>query len=175
MSLSQFARERFLNSYINGEKAYPIVRSICERKLVIILKRHISPEPTVKYHLNGCCIPAVRRLFVSIDGTFQPCERIPMAPSIGNVFSGVEIDTIKKIYIDEYADKSLPTCSGCWAIRICPICYTSVFANGMIDINYKNLSCIMSRISLEEDLKFYCNLLEINPKGLSYLSERSIK
>jgi uncharacterized protein len=97
------------------------------------------------------------------------------APTIGNIHTGLDVEIIKKYYIDEYGQKSLPTCSSCWAIRLCPICYTSAYRAGRFDIANKNKTCSAIRRSQEAYLKLLCYLLEKNPNGLDYLYQWEIK
>jgi uncharacterized protein len=171
VGLFDWARNEYLDSYIRKEKSHVLARSMVEKKLATIFQRSIYKKPTDKYHLNGCCLPAVRKIFVSVDGELHLCERLPIAPSIGHVNSGVSIERVKDIYINEYGKKSLPFCASCWAIQLCHICYLHSFSNGMIDLNKKSKNCIMARLSIEEDLQFFSKLLEIDNKGLDYLSK----
>ena len=73
-------------------------------------------------------MPGQRKNFIDVDGHIHICERISThAPAIGHVDTGFDFETIKKVYIDNYAEKSLKDCSGCWGLRLCDICYYLAF------------------------------------------------
>jgi len=168
--LDMWAAERFSHKNMEGRDGHPISDSLKEKKLAHFMQRRIYHSLFDKYYLNGCCVPGVRKLFVTVDGTFLVCEKISSkAPSIGNVFSGIDIETIKKVYIDEYEKMSLPFCSGCWAIRLCSICYNQAFKNGTLDMDRKLNSCGAELYLKENLLKLFCTLIEKNPGGLDYL------
>jgi uncharacterized protein len=168
-SLMKWVKKNYLNNYIGKEKLHPLTTGLVEKKLALILRRKIHEIPTDEYYLNGCCVPGVRKIFVQTDGNFQLCERMSKSPSIGHAFSGINIDKIKEIYIDEYSRKSLPACSNCWIVGLCSICYAHAFKNGKFDPDMKNTYCSITKEIKEIYLKFLCELLEINPEGLNYL------
>ncbi|MEW6455604.1 MAG: radical SAM protein [Acidobacteriota bacterium] len=175
-TMLEWAIERYMDYYTGKSELNPIANSIIEEKLARLIQRPIYPKPIDKYYLNGCCIPGVRKIFVSTEGDFHLCERVPStAPKIGNVYSGIDIETIENIYIDEYSTKSLPSCSTCWAIQLCPECYVNAFNNGKFDINKKIKNCIIAQYLTEKYLRFFCKLLDLNPKGLNYLSKWRIE
>jgi len=173
-SLWKFIRNKFMKDYKKNEKSYPIASHLIERDLAYLFKRPIYSKPENKYHLNGCCIPGARKLFVELNGTLRLCERILDAPALGDVINGIDVDSVRKNYVNEYAEKSLPMCSECWALNLCKICYIHAFKNGRFDSYMKEMNCRMIRIGIEENLKLYCQLLEINENGLDYLSNYEI-
>ncbi len=168
-SLLTWLKKRYMSSYIGKEKLHPISKELVEKKLALILRRKIHEKSIDEYYLNGCCIPGVRKIFVQTNGDFQLCERMSKSPSIGHAFSGINTEIIKDIYIHEYSKKSLPICSNCWAVGLCPICYTHAFKNGKLDLDMKKSYCSRIIKTVEIYLKFFCELLEINPEGLNYL------
>jgi uncharacterized protein len=168
--LDTWCSEKFTNKYMGIEDDHPISYNLKEKRLASFMQRTIFDKPLDKYHLNGCCVPGVRKLFVSVDGTFLVCEKISSkAPPIGNVFSGIDIETIKKVYIEEYEKISLPVCSKCWAIRFCNICYIQVFEEGKLDEKRKLKACRVELFSKNRLLEFVTTLMERDPKGLDYL------
>jgi uncharacterized protein len=170
-SLMNWAMNDFMAAYRDGKKAHPISKSLIEKNLAIIMRRPIFDSPPANFHLNGCCLPAVRKLYVAVDGTYSMCERIPISPNLGNVYSGLDLDLIREVYINKYDSISLPECSKCWAIQLCKVCYMHSFRDGKLDAEEKSRSCKLVKLSLVEDLRFYCRLLEINPSGLNYLGD----
>ncbi len=174
-SLFEWAIKNFVENHKRGTRAHPIASNFVERKLVDLVQRPILTAPSGKYHLNGCCIPAVRKLFVSVDGSFLLCERMGMAPEIGNVLTGVDVERVQNVYVKEYDKKSLPICSECWALQLCNICYMQAFYNGRFDIRIKNEYCSGQRHINLESLKLYCSLKEISESGLDYLMEWEVR
>jgi uncharacterized protein len=174
-SLIEWVTKSFVETYKNCVKAHPIASQFIERKLTGLVQRPILTAPDGKYHLNGCCIPAERKLFVSVDGTLFLCERIGIAPEIGTVHTGVDIERVRGIYVKEYEEKSLPKCSECWALRLCDICYVQAYYDGRFDIDLKSGYCWAQRQIALACLKLYCSLLEINEFGLDYLKDSVIR
>lgn len=78
--------------------------------------------PPLTWHHNGPCIPTLKRLMVTTDGSLYICEKIieKKELSIGNIFDGVDISkvydflNIGKLTEDE--------CKECWAMRFCSMC-----------------------------------------------------
>ncbi|MFX0139567.1 MAG: radical SAM protein [Candidatus Hodarchaeota archaeon] len=173
--LLQWAQEKYWQSYIGKTDILPIVKDVIERSLALIFRRLNFQEPVHEFNLNGCCRPGVRKLFASVDGAFHICEQVSGAPGVGNVFSGINIDTIKRNYLEEYAEKSLPYCSNCWAIRRCNVCYNSCFTDGKIDMDKKLDKCRNIRPVLLEHMKYFCRLLEYNSEGLNYLAKFTLE
>ncbi len=83
--------------------------------------KHVIPS---RWHHNGPCIPGQRRLFVDVEGTFYPCEKMIEDSTyvIGDIENGfdcgkiTEFLNIGKITEDE--------CKKCWAAHFCQICVT---------------------------------------------------
>jgi len=168
--LERWGIETFEKKYSGTGEGHPISDSMEEKKLAMFMQRTIFHEPFDKYYLNGCCVPGLRKIFVTVDGAFRICEKISSkAPLIGNVFEGFTLETIQKAYIDEYEQMSLPLCSKCWAIRLCNICYVQTFRTGKFDIDSKCRSCRGQLHSKSRLLKLFSILMEKNPDGLNFL------
>lgn len=89
-----------------------------------ISHRRISNEGIVeKKYLHGNCIPGQRRLYVTVDGNFLPCERVGNCPSLGNYKDGIDAENIFKFYFKKYTEYYEEKCSFCWAQELCNICY----------------------------------------------------
>jgi uncharacterized protein len=174
-SLSNWAKKRFLSDYTNKQKSHPISNAILEKNIARLLQRSLIDKPTRKAHLNGCCVPGARKLFITSTGDMKICERIGKAPDIGDVNNGISLEIIKKNYIDEYSEKSIVKCSKCWLARLCSICYQQAFYNNEVDIAKKEEYCLIQKVAEKESLKYYCILMEIDEKGLDYLYEWKFK
>lgn len=134
--------------------------------------RQISDKPNDIYHLNACCLPGVRRLYVNTHGEFLPCEKIGVCPDIGNVNDGISYEKIKKYYIDDYAKKSLEGCSNCWAVRLCGYCYAGRYdKNGL---KFSEKECIAMRNITERKLSYYHEIIETDKDLMNVINETDI-
>lgn len=171
-NLQQWSYERYRDKYTGKGGSHPIADEIMEKAMAQLFQRPIFSESLNQNFLNGCCIPGVRRIFVTTEGSFRLCERMSSdAPLIGNIHDGIDMDVIKKVYLDEYESMCTPVCSRCWAVRLCTSCFTDAFKNGNLDIKNLKNHCFITRQSKERYLMYYCSLLEYNSEGLSYLNK----
>lgn len=145
-----------------------------EKALLKIHKRLIFNKPYDVVTFNGCCVPGVRRLYVSTEGKFYPCERIGLSPSIGDVDNGIDINKVRKHYIKEYSDKSVEDCSNCWAARMCDICYVGCYTEEGLNCELKKGLCVNQRETLEQLMVAYHAIMEDNPEKLDYLNNIEI-
>lgn len=78
--------------------------------------------PTV-WHRGGPCIPGIMRLFVTVDGTFLPCERvceISERARIGSLETGLNLEKMEAILnVEKITEKE---CKRCWAYSECSSC-----------------------------------------------------
>lgn len=170
-----WAFENYLDYHLGKRTINPIARSIVEPNLAKLFQRPVFKNAMDKYPLNACCVPGVRKIYVSANGYFRVCERIDdSAPLIGNILKGIDSNTIYEIYVADYEKKSMPYCSMCWALRLCEVCYASVFKLGKFDEAKKNAICINVKRSKESYLRLMSKLLEINKDGLDHLLEWKI-
>jgi len=139
--------------------------------LARIHQRFLVNKPYETFARNGCCTPGQRRLYITTSGMFKICERIGDSPNIGDVNHGLDIDSIKKYYFDDYDAKSIPECANCWAIRLCNICYASCFSMGGINMEKKIFLCNTVRELFKEWLGLYYTILETHPERLDYMRE----
>ncbi len=90
-----------------------------------LLKSHL--EITETMHHGGACPLGVWRLFVRVDGSLFPCERVNEALDyfkIGTLETGFDINQINKILnIGKLTENE---CKKCWALRLCVICAGSL-------------------------------------------------
>lgn len=138
-------------------------------------KRTVYDEPLKSFFLNACCIPGVRKIYVTVEGGFQICERVQKSPSLGDVYEGINIDKIKDIFIDGYANSSRASCEKCWCAALCGICYIHAYRDYRFDSCMKANLCEYERQSILKDLILFCSLIEHNEGGLSYLDSWEVK
>lgn len=107
-------------------------------------KKAISKD----WHHNGPCIPGINRLFVSTDGLFYSCEKVPdsFELSIGSLSRGFDVEKIKSMMniglITEHE------CKSCWAMRYCNICYLQCVDIETCKIDPKMKPCQFQREGL---------------------------
>ena len=142
---------------------------------VRIQNRLILDKP---YHLikrNACCTPGGKRLFVRVDGSFHVCERVGNVPDIGNVDMGLDLEKMKRTYIEEYEKKSLSDCSDCWAVHLCAMCYSTCMGENGVDIDKKKRICEVHREILKGDLVKYYQLMESRPDKIDIIQKTSVR
>jgi len=172
-NLTEWAVKKYGADY---RHSLPMVKGMVENRFARLIQRYIFKEPVDSFHLNGCCVPGQRKNYIAVDGGIHVCEKIStQSPVIGHVDTGFDLDTLKKVYIDHYAEASLPDCSGCWGIRHCDICYISSFnEKGVFDLERKRKYCNSKLKALEQQLADFVALSEKNPDGLNYLYQYDI-
>ena len=72
---------------------------------------------------GGPCIPGQKRLFVTVDGAFFPCERVSELCEdlkIGNVDVGFDLE--KSVRAMNLATLTAEQCKNCWASQFCSLC-----------------------------------------------------
>ncbi|KUO77166.1 MAG: hypothetical protein APF77_01745 [Clostridia bacterium BRH_c25] len=151
---------KFISKLLNREFA-KFQDKLCNRKYA---KRIFDKD-----HHGGPCVPAIKKLFMDINGVFYPCERVselsePM--KIGNVYEGLDIGKMRNILnIGKLTENA---CKNCWAYRFCYLC--AVQADNLTELSAeKKLSnCKKVRLHVEEDFKDYCMLMEF---GCSFEEE----
>lgn len=164
-------REAFKQSCITGESSgTPVAASLYESQLARFFRRAITKGPRKVSPLNGCCIPGVRRVFVTIDGKIKLCEKAAGSPILGTVYKGYNQQSMKNL-LEEYAKKSIEFCRHCWAVNLCTFCFDHVYRRGKFSIKQKSTFCASRLKHLEASLKLYCSILEQDQHALDYMKE----
>lgn len=141
--------------------------------LLDVHKRFISDKPYPIFPFLSCCVPGSRRLYVNVDGKFFVCERVGNSPDIGNVFDGLNIEKIRKYYVDNFAEK-FEACKNCWAVRICHMCYANCYNSSGVDITKMHMMCETFKKETEQKLVLYHYIYEISPQKLDCLNTYTI-
>lgn len=148
-----------------------MAQDISQTKLLRIHNRVITDEPALGIHMNGCCIPGRRRLYVTTDGSFKVCERMSNSPYIGDVENGIDTEAVYRSYFEEYSNKSIKHCSNCWAVRLCGICYALCYQDDGLDENKKMGTCNVEKAITKFYLQRYHQLIEDTPEKVEYFNE----
>lgn len=103
---------------------------------------------------GGPCVPGKRRLFVTVDGEFFPCEKVSEVSkvmNIGNLDNGFEV---KRAYDLLNIGKLTPVeCKKCWALTKCTICAKPLEKDGKLSADAKLSRCGNVRASVDAALK----------------------
>ncbi len=142
--------------------------------LVLIHNRSLTEKASCTIPMNACCIPGTRRLYIDTRGDMYVCERINKSPKIGNINSGLDIETIKTKYYYEYSDKSIKHCSNCWAAKMCPFCFSDRMTEDGISEN-AHMYCDQAKDHLKRQFSLYHEILEKDSEKLDMLNTIVIK
>lgn len=160
-----------LDNVLSGSDQKGYAEGLHTSNLVKIHNRTLTDIPQTRLWRNGCCIPGNRRIYVQVDGNFLVCEKVGNSPSIGNVFTGIDIDRVKKFYLQEYDEQSIDKCSNCWAVNLCGICYATCYCENGLDISVKNNACDYHREHAKGELMAYYQLLEEKPEVIEKIKD----
>jgi len=116
---------------------------------------------------NGCCVPLLKKMLVTVAGDIYMCERMPYDLPLGNIHrGGVDDDRVVSL-VDEYARRSLPDCGKCWAVRLCGLCYRDCIRNGEWKHGAaRDRLCESQRASIAARLVDYAAMIEADPAAL---------
>lgn len=123
-----------------------------------------SAEIPTAIHPSGPCIPGARKLFMTVDGTFIPCEKVSEisdAMKIGSVDTGFDLKKVEALLnIGKLTEEE---CKNCWALRLCDVC--ALAADEVSDTNSlsrsKKLTACPGVLNYSEELlKNFCTLKE---------------
>lgn len=143
----------------------PIRSDLFERQYALIHQRSTFPGHRTHFFPNGCCIPAVRKIYVTVDGEYLICERAHGCPPIGHLRTGVDIDRIKQL-VNEYVLNSVEDCRSCMAIANCNLCFNQAYEGGIFSSVRKQSYCDGERRAFAEGLSGYCQLRKKNPEQI---------
>lgn len=116
--------------------------------------------------VNGCCVPLLKKMLVTVTGDVYMCERSPYDLCLGNVNRGGIDDGRIVELVQQYVAQSLPHCRTCWAMRLCSACYRDSMRNGQWVAEARAESCERHRRGLLSRLTEYAETLEREPAAL---------
>ena len=108
---------------------------------------------------NGACLPGKKRLFVSSNGDYRPCEKTNSNLKLGDVHQGLD-SRASGALIEEYSALSETDCLNCWACRLCDMCYTSAQDSKGLSLEKKRYFCKGMRRTLDNALRLYAGARE---------------
>lgn len=158
----------------NLKKENRFTKKITEDSYLNIRKRMVFDTIMDSITMNGCCVPGQRKLYVTVNGEFKICERVGEIPNIGSLEQGIDIEKVKRIYIDDYARKSMKMCATCWYARLCKICYCGCYTENKLDMAKKSNMCEERKVSCLRNLVAYFEILEDDEHAFDYLDNLSL-
>lgn len=103
---------------------------------------------------GGPCVPGKMRLFISVDGTFFPCERVSetsCAMKIGDIENGFILESAKSIL--NIGSLTSNQCKECWAFNRCNLCAKFADDGYELTSSHKLAFCTSSKDNAENELK----------------------
>lgn len=142
-----------------------IISDMFNKKFAIIHQRQTFSSFRNNFFPNGCCIPAVRKIYVTVDGDYLICERAHGCPPIGNLRTGVNVDLIKQV-VNDYTLNSKEDCLNCVAIANCSLCFNHAYEDGKFSLQRKRYFCESERRSHTRAFSDYCRLCKEQPQQI---------
>ena len=164
-------RTQYFHAHVQENRSKLTVESsLFDTEMFKIHRRKIFDTGNGIIPLNGACLPALRRIYVDVDGRLHICERINGSMPVGSVYDGVSARLIHNM-IENYAHISSKACRNCWAARYCPLCYVHAADNECFDIKKKETRCEAIRKSICDSFILYNSIMERNPEAFAYMHE----
>jgi uncharacterized protein len=145
-------------------------QSMFHDPFIRIDKRRLMQAGRMNIAISSC-IPGARRRFVTVDGTYYPCERVSEKElyAIGNTVDGIDAAKAAAL-LHRYASAALQDCPTCWCAPICSAgCLASLSGEDESFEEEKRSLCSGQQRMLDEALRTYCSIREENPKAFEYM------
>jgi len=171
------AQEEYLDAVASGrrEKLSPVVRALFEPDLIRFHHRIRGPLGD-RFTPGGNCQPGRRKLHVTVDGRFQPCERTGDLLELGDLNTGISQPAVRGLQ-DKFFEAVKDRCAGCFALRMCGICF-AVQAEHADPSTGKfpvpEAVCENVRRNLERTLKMMVRILQMPPEAKAYLDDTAV-
>ncbi len=167
-------RERYFQEVAAGrhESLGPVVKSLVEPSLFLLHHRS-KASISETFIPGGNCRPGIKKLHVTVDGRFQPCERTGEMLELGHVQGGVDTAAVGKLQ-EGFFKAVQGNCADCWALRLCGVCYAGWAECGGGTSRGAALPesvCRTIRGRIEEDMKLLVRLLELPAGCREYLDQ----
>jgi len=161
--------EEYRNSLVNTDyqKNRCKIGSLLFNDRLLPIKRRKMEPMKAKTTSHGQCIIGGRKLFVTCDGKFLPCERVADKFIIGNIETGINFNYIYDL-IENLSEIYSNLCNNCWAIRLCRKCISTVDPSEGIN---SETFCSNKKINIEKDLIKFCSILELDPNALDFMKD----
>lgn len=168
------ARVDYLTAVENGTRAdlSPVIRELFDPEIIKIHHRSRAMLGD-RYTPGGSCRPGRRKVHVTVDGKFQPCERTGKVMEFGDMEKGIEAGKVRKIQ-EKFHAAIVDKCGNCWALRLCGVCLTAQAENGVdgsVGDMVSEEICERVRRNQEIYLKMLGGILRMGEDGKGFLEE----
>lgn len=164
---------RHLSALVRGERGDPVSRALFEAPLISYFHRSRRQQGDV-LSPAGFCRMGERRLHVTVDGMFQPCERVGSSLKIGDVDRGwnsERVDALERRFCEAMKER----CLGCWAQRLCAVCATSLAPTNGVDGSIPVEVCEGVRERTEETFRLWLDLVEAGGEAARFLETSVVR
>ena len=116
---------------------------------------------------GGPCLAGSRRLFVTVDGKFYPCEKVNEESDfscIGSLENGFDIEKVRQfINIGSITEEK---CKDCWNLILCMMCFGDIETEDKDILQEKDTTfkCLQQQNSSYQQLYEYAVLSELGYK-----------
>jgi len=159
---------------------YVVQRFLCEEPFLVFHRRHefdrdgssMKRGLPDRFCTLSTCIPGARRTFVTVDGDYLPCERVPETDymKIGSVTEGFDIPHIRRL-LEEWVNRTKKECKYCWCLPTCRVGCWATARDIETTGDSKLALCASHQGAALEMMKEYCWILERNPHALDYMKD----
>lgn len=180
--------EVFVHNLLSGklndkpaDRMFMIQRGCFEETFLRLHKRPNATQdcPLVvdKMCVSSTCIPGIRRSFVTVNGDYLPCERVPESNylKIGNVREGIDVSKVREIY-KEWVECNANECRLCWCVHLCQAgCWSRVHKDGILTQQAKQKACGFARGDVHLGMVKYSSILEKKSKAFDYMDAITVR
>jgi uncharacterized protein len=156
-----YFEELYADSIVHGTTDN-VLSSLFETMYSDYFNRH--GHGTDAHRRLGCCLPGMRRLFVSTDGLLYPCEKLDAGFPIGTVHGWLDYSRLAVLF-KSFSDITRE-CGSCWAVKLCKMCFASFFDGTSMNDNIRSDECAAFKEQLLCMLAHYHTLHETDPQLL---------
>ena len=166
-----------INSNPNSRE-FSVQRALFENPYILIHKRYRANPVSLPQTASplSTCLAGEQKTFVSVDGDYYPCEKVPELDNfkIGNVWNGIDVARSYEL-VGNFFKYNKKQCKYCWCVNLCGIgCYINVSDKFQLTEGAKKNSCAHFRKALHSRLINYCSILEKDPHAFDYLKDVKI-
>jgi uncharacterized protein len=142
---------------------YRMFRNFFETVYVRLARRPLA-QASASHLLKKQCIPGVNGIFVDAGGKYFACENFAHPENcIGSVETGVELEKSRRL-LTKFTAISAEMCSGCWALRLCTLCFLHSLDQGEISKKKMLKNCEIERKRILKAFERFILIWEHEPE-----------
>jgi len=163
-------REEFLYDYVKNRKwlREPDVffDVFYGQRILLLAYRYKLVDRSGLLPFGSPCLP-LYRLYVTVNGSILPCEKSPSSLIIGDVYNGLNFESIRKL-IKAYSDYQKRFCASCPIRFDCQSCSALIFP-----IDWSGSKCGVFRRTFIDSLNLLVDVIKVNREYLDYLAQNT--